>query len=197
MIARPSDQYVVPLVLKKVREIFGSTPATLLDAGCGEGYAANQLRQAGFAVKAFDASEQSIETARARYPDVSYEVRSVYDDLASVYGSKLDGVVSLEVVEHLYYPRRLFEESFKVLRPGGWLILSTPYHGYFKNLALSLVDGWDRHFDVTWDGGHVKFFSDAALATMAAGTGFHRPKFFGVGRAPYLWKSTILVVQKP
>ena len=169
----------------------------LLDIGCGDGYAANQFRQAGYAVRAFDASEDDIKLARSRYPGLSYEVRSVYDDtLASVYGSETDCVTSLEVVEHLYYPRRLFEQSYRLLRKGGWLILTTPYHGYLKNLALSVTNGWDNHFKVDWDGGHIKFFSNAALAKMAEEAGFHHPKFFGVGRIPFLWKSTILIVQK-
>ena len=36
-------------------------------------------------------------------------------------------------------PCRLFERAGETLRPGGSLLLTTPYHGYFKNLALAVT----------------------------------------------------------
>ena len=55
-------------------------------------------------------------------------------------------VISLVVAEHLFYPRKLLEQSYQVVKPGGCIIFSTPYHGYLKNLAISVVNGWDKHF---------------------------------------------------
>jgi 2-polyprenyl-3-methyl-5-hydroxy-6-metoxy-1,4-benzoquinol methylase len=195
MISRPSDQYVVPAILKEIKNTFKSG-AEILDVGCGDGYAADQFRQAGWRVRAFDVSEKNIELARGRFPGIDFTARSLYDDLAVTYGTQQECVTALEVIEHLYYPRRLFEQSHALLRPGGWLILSTPYHGYWKNLALSLLDGWDNHFSVEWDGGHVKFFSKKTLMEMARAAGFQNLKFSGAGRLPYLWKSMILLAQK-
>jgi hypothetical protein len=83
-----------------------------------------------------------------------------------------------------------------MLKTGGHLLVSTPYHGYLKNLVLSLVNGWDRHFGVEWEGGHIKFFSRKTLAKMACGEGFKNPRFVCVGRIPGLWKSMIMVVEK-
>jgi 2-polyprenyl-3-methyl-5-hydroxy-6-metoxy-1,4-benzoquinol methylase len=111
-------------------------------------------------------------------------------------GGPVECVISLEVVEHLFYPKKLFEQSHKMLINGGALILSTPYHGYLKNLALSLTNGWDRHFSVDWDGGHIKFFSRKTLAKMAFNAGFVNVRFFPVGRFPGLWKSMIMVAEK-
>jgi hypothetical protein len=65
-----------------------------------------------------------------------------------------------------------------------------------KNLALSLTNTWDKHFDVAWDGGHVKFFSKKTLNRMAMDAGFKNLSIFGVGRFSWLWKSMILTAQK-
>lgn len=46
--------------------------------------------------------------------------------------------MALEVVEHCYYPRRLAAPLAALARPGGLVILSTPYHGYAQTLALAL-----------------------------------------------------------
>jgi len=123
---------------------------------------------------------------------------SIYDEsLLERIGGAADCVVSLEVVEHMFFPRRLFEASFRLLVAGGHLLVSTPYHGYLKNLGISLIGGWDRHFGVEVDGGHIKFFSKATIAKMAFQSGFREPRFRGVGRAPWLWKSMIMSIKKP
>ena len=105
-------------------------------------------------------------------------------------------VVSTEVIEHLFDPRSLPRFASSVLRPNGHLILSTPYHGYVKNLALSVAGRWDRHFSPLWDGGHIKFWSRATLARLVSEEGFEIVRFVGTGRVPFLWKSMVLIVRK-
>jgi 2-polyprenyl-6-hydroxyphenyl methylase/3-demethylubiquinone-9 3-methyltransferase len=78
----------------------------------------------------------------------------------------------------------------------GYLIVSTPYHGYLKNLALSLFGAWDGHHTALWHGGHIKFWSRRSLTTLLAQNGFEVVTFTGVGRLPFLWKCMILVARK-
>jgi 2-polyprenyl-3-methyl-5-hydroxy-6-metoxy-1,4-benzoquinol methylase len=190
-------EYILPAVLKEIRKLFQGKSARILDMGCGNGYVAAQIAQIGHAVVAIDASKDGIDIARAAYPEVDFRVLSLYDDnLGESIGKQVDGVIALEVVEHLFYPKQLFEQSYGLLKMGGYLILSTPYHGYLKNLATSLVNGWDRHFSVDWDGGHIKFFSKKTLAQMACNAGFKSPHSYGIGRVPGLWKSMIMVSEK-
>jgi len=193
----PHHDYLVPHVTRHVRERFRGARARVLDLGCGNGSVTASLAALGHDVMGVDISEEGIERAKKAYPHLKFAVASVYDsDLIERAGGEFDAVVSLEVIEHLYYPRRLFEQAHRLLHKGGLLVVSTPYHGYWKNLALSLVDGWDPHFGVTWDGGHIKFFSVKALTVMAGEAGFLHIRWQGVGRLPWLWKSTILVAEK-
>ena len=187
---------VVRLIKKKSNE--SGRPLRILDLGCGNGSAAAQLSSLGHSVLAVDVSPDGVEIARAAYPHVRFEVASVYGEgLADAVGhGDFDCVVSLDVVEHLFYPKRLFQQSHALLRKGGLLVVSTPYHGYWKNLAISLLNGWDRHFSVEQDGGHIKFFSKETLTQTARSTGFHNPRFTCVGRLPWLWKSMILAAEK-
>jgi SAM-dependent methyltransferase len=66
-------------------------------------------------------------------------------------------VVSSKVIEHLFRPQLFLRNAVLILRPGGSVILTTPYHGYLKNVALSLFDKWDKHFSVDHEGGHINF----------------------------------------
>jgi 2-polyprenyl-3-methyl-5-hydroxy-6-metoxy-1,4-benzoquinol methylase len=168
---------------------------SILDIGCGNGFLAAELAKCGFRVSGIDASRDGVMLARRAYPDIRFEVASVYDDL-SFLGTKWDAVVSTEVIEHLYYPRKLLQGARRVLKPGGVLVLSTPYHGYVKNLALSVFDKWDEHHDVFWDGGHIKFFSQQSLSRMLLEEGFSSIEFCNAGRVRWLWKSMVCIACK-
>jgi 2-polyprenyl-3-methyl-5-hydroxy-6-metoxy-1,4-benzoquinol methylase len=191
-----AHSYLVPTVLEELARRQAG-PLRLLDVGCGNGYVTARLADRGHELIGIDASEDGIAIARAAHPTVRFERASVYDErLPGVVGGSVDGVLALEVIEHLYYPRLLFQASYRALRAGGFLIVSTPYHGYLKNLAISVLNGWDRHFTVAVDGGHIKFFSKQSLARMAVECGFRNPRLIGVGRVPWIWKSMILIAEK-
>ena len=138
---------------------------------------------------------QGIGAARARYPELALETGSAYDDLATRFG-RFETIVSLEVVEHLYDPRAYARTLMDLLEPGGVAIVSTPYHGYWKNLTLALSGRLDRHFTALWDHGHIKFWSMTSLRTLLENAGFDRVTFRRVGRIPLLAKSMIAVVRK-
>ena len=184
--------YVFPAVERLMPE---GDRLTIIDVGCGNGWIAGQLAGGGHQVVGIDLALDGIELARRAHPKVRFEVASVYDDLTDIVQS-VDLVICTEVIEHLYSPQRLLENIEAVLRPGGVLILSTPYHGYLKNLALGLLGAWDRHHDIEREGGHIKFFSERVLRRMLEATGFEGVVFSNAGRLPWLWKSMVARAKK-
>ena len=77
------------------------------------------------------------------------------------------------------------------------MVLSTPYHGYLKNLALALSGRLDAHFGALRDGGHIKFFSWPTLQVLLEEAGFVDLRFRGAGRVPFLWKSMVVSARRP
>jgi len=198
--AEASHDYLQPVVLSAVRALapVRATPARVFDAGCGNGALLRKLQLTGYDVAGCDASESGVSHARRLCGEaVRVERLSVYEDLSGAFGSDWDVVVSTEVVEHLYSPRDCVRQVRALLRPGGALVLSTPYHGYLKNLALAVTGALDQHFTALWDGGHIKFWSYATLRQLLAEAGFQRFAFHGAGRLPWLWKSMVVVAHKP
>jgi 2-polyprenyl-3-methyl-5-hydroxy-6-metoxy-1,4-benzoquinol methylase len=172
--------------------MLGPPDGPILDLGCGNGAIARELLWAGYDVYGVDASETGIAQARAEWPDRFY----VHDLSRAVLPHEISAVpfttvISTEVIEHLYNPRALLRTARGVLPKGGRLIISTPYHGYLKNLALAISSKLDDHFTVLWDGGHIKFFSRRTLEQMLREIGFLPTRFFGAGRFPRLWKSML------
>jgi 2-polyprenyl-3-methyl-5-hydroxy-6-metoxy-1,4-benzoquinol methylase len=187
--AEPNDSlsYVAPKILA---ELPPKSPLQILDAGCGNGCLAGMLAEMGHEVIGVDIAEDGISLAKTHYPNVHFEVYSVYDDLRLIVPD-VDVVISSEVIEHLYFPRKFLTNIHQVIRPGGFIILTTPYHGYIKNLLLSILNQWDKHHTVDHEGGHIKFFSQKTISRMLVETGFGDIVFNNAGRAPWLWKSIV------
>lgn len=165
----------------------------ILDLGCGNGYLVNYLLSQGFNVYGTDASQKGIAIARQTNPDRFYlQDLSTGQLPAELQHLDFDTIISTEVIEHLYNPQVFIDFCKQTLPPKGELIISTPYHGYLKNLAISLFNKWDSHADPTWLGGHIKFWSKKTLSNLLTNTGFAVTDFKGCGRFPYFWKSMII-----
>ncbi len=103
-----------------------------------------------------------------------------------------DLVISVEVIEHVYDPRVFLAGARAMLRQGGRLLVTTPYHGYLKNLLIAGLGKSDSHYNPLWDGGHIKFWSKTTLSEALRECAFDDIRFAGAGRIPYFWKSMIL-----
>lgn len=173
--------------------MLGRTRGAVLDLGCGNGSIARALIAEGYDVYGVDASESGIAIANAESPGRFFVLDVSSGQLPTELAGKcFDAVISTEVIEHLYDPRAFIVFARRILASGGEFIVSTPYHGYLKNLALAVTGKFDAHFTVLWDGGHIKFFSRETLEQMLRENGFEVTAFAGAGRCPYLWKSMLL-----
>lgn len=171
-------------------------PPRVFDLGCGNGSFAARLSGRGYHVVGVDPSEDGIAAARGAYPHLRLERGSAYDNLAGRFGT-FPVVLSLEVVEHLYDPRSYARTLFSLVDRGGIAIVSTPYHGYLKNVALALAGRMDAHFTALWDHGHIKFWSVRTLTELLEEAGFSPISFQRVGRTAAFAKSMIAVAEKP
>ena len=191
----PSHAYLWPSLVRLL-ERHGQAATALFELGCGNGSTARMLSERGFSVTGVDPSASGMQAARAAYPDLDLHEGSSEDDLAARFG-QFPTLVSLEVVEHVYAPRRYLQRVDELLQPGGLAILSTPYHGYWKNLAMAVTGKMDAHFTALWDHGHIKFWSIATLTTLVNERSFDVLEIERVGRIPALAKSMVFAIRKP
>jgi len=191
-----SHQYLLPVILRNLARLrLDPNQQRIFDLGCGNGSVAGKLTEAGYDVTGIDPSEEGIAHAKVRYPALRLAKGSAYDDLASQYG-QFPVVVSLEVVEHVYFPRIYAATLYDLVEPGGLAIVSTPYHGYWKNLVLAVTGKMDDHFTALLDHGHIKFWSFRTLRALLEEAGFKEVTFERAGRVPILAKSMIAIGKK-
>jgi 2-polyprenyl-6-hydroxyphenyl methylase/3-demethylubiquinone-9 3-methyltransferase len=189
--------YLLPTVFEVLAGVaHRESGLKVFDLCCGNGSTAHALVQAGYRVVGVDPSETGIAQARRNFPHLALEVGSTEIDLAATYGH-FAVVLSLEVVEHVFAPREYAQRVFDLLESGGFAVISTPYHGYLKNVALAVSGKMDAHFTALWDYGHIKFRSIKTLEQLLRETGFEDIKFHRVGRLPPMVKSMIAVARKP
>lgn len=187
---------LLPVLLKILNTNNNSLNKNIFDLGCGNGSVANFLSKYNWQVTGVDSSTDGIEKAKKAYPNIKIEKGSAYENLSKKYG-QFPILISLEVIEHLYAPRLYVKTVFDLLIPGGLAIISTPYHGYWKNLVLATLGKLDNHFHALWDHGHIKFWSKKTLSKLLLEAGFIDIKFINVGRLPFIAKSMIAIARKP
>ena len=137
--------------------------AVVLEAGSGEGYGAELLRDAGARlVVALEYDDASARHAHSAYPRVATTRANLAELPASP--NSADVVVSLQVVEHLWDLRGFLRGCHSVLRPGGLLIVSTPHRPVFSP-GLGRGEKPMNPF-------HVEEFDAVQLADMLTAAGF-------------------------
>jgi SAM-dependent methyltransferase len=187
-----SHPYLLPLVAEICRK---HATQNLLDIGTGNGSALPFWKRQGWRVSAMEPDAEGFGFAN-QVPGVDVRMLGVGGALPADWAGAFDTAVCLEVVEHLFDPHQLVETAAGALKPGGIAIISTPYHGFLKNLALSLANKWDFHHHPLRVGGHIKFWSKRTLASLFEEGPFRALEFHGAGRIPFLWKSMVVVFER-
>lgn len=167
----------------------------IIEIGSGNGNFAGYLANLNHEVTGVEPSKSGYEISIKNFKHCTFINSPIQDINPDHFQNKFDIVIAVEIIEHLLDPKSLIRISKKLLSPDGLLIITTPYHGYLKNLTLSVFNKWDCHFSVDWDGGHVKFFSRKSLSKMIENEDFKCVSWHYAGRVFPLWKSMICIAK--
>ena len=110
----------------------------VLDVGCAGGGLALQIAHRSFNVHAIDILEESIKIAKefSNRPNITYEVRDVLKQTFPP--DSFDCITFLETIEHVENPAVYLREFYRILRPSGHIVLSTPNATSLKNMFYAL-----------------------------------------------------------
>lgn len=189
---QPHHRYLVPAILRSLGPANGRS---LLDIGCGNGALTAKMAASGFRSTGMDFELTGIDQARAANAGIDFVVQDVGEPLPEELRDRFDVVVTAEVIEHLFLPRQLFARAREALTPDGVLVVTTPYHGYMKNLMIAALNQFDDHVGALGDYCHIKFFSRKTLGEMARQCGFQAVRWETAGRIPPIAASMVLTAR--
>jgi len=116
--------------LVQIRKLLGDE-LTILDLGCGDGRSVAIWSILGNAT-GIDLSTRAMEKARKLFPHLKF---SSGDATKTTFEpASFNVIISQEVLEHIEDQRAYIEECYRLLLPGGYLILTTPNKFYFDRL---------------------------------------------------------------
>jgi len=180
---------------ERIRALLSDKPGRrVLDVGCGFAHLVRALAEQGHQAHGCDISEELINYHREHSPFAEFKLSRIDEKLPYDEGA-FDVVISSEVVEHVYDVLGFLRQLARCVRPGGSLVLTTPYHGVRKIVALTLAGKFETHFDPL--GQHIRFFTPKSLSRCLSQCGLKMTRWQGLGRVPGLWKTMLVEAIKP
>jgi len=150
----------------------------ILDVGCGPGKLMRVLRERGWDTYGLDFSPVAVDYARSKHG-----LNAILGDLfeAAYKDAFFDVVLFNHSLEHMYNPVETLCESYRILKPGGLLLIYIPNAGSFE---ARLFGKWWVQWDVPR---HLFHFTKDTIARLLSKTGFRLSKIkTGVGSSFFL-----------
>lgn len=155
----------------------------VVDVGCGEGWFASALLDAGASVVGLDVAAEPLRRARERDPRLGDLRVMDADGPWPVQDASCEAVWAGETIEHVADTAGWLSQARRVLVPGGRLLLSTPDHGRLRRLwwacsQRAFADDLDPLSD------HLRFYTRSTLAGLLGEFGFQAISVRGRGGSP-------------
>lgn len=133
----------------------------LLDIGCATGYMMDVAKEKGCEVYGVELSTWACDQARRRHRNV------LNKPLAQCFfkDSFFDIVSLTDLLEHIGYPHHLFKEIKRILKPGGYILITTPDNSSWSRRIMGKK--WFQFKDE-----HVIYYNKKALSNICNLYGF-------------------------
>lgn len=146
-----SDNVAQRFLLKRFeshisRILAGIRPNSLLDAGCGEGFVLNLLKQKKIGKKhmGIDISTTALKLQKKIHPNLTCKIGNIYN--IPFRDNSFDAVICNEVLEHVEHPLRAINELRRVTKK--YMLFSVPHEPYFMTanfLRGKYLKAWGNH----------------------------------------------------
>lgn len=164
---------------------------TVLDIGCGNGLLLYQFRNRYRHLIGLEYSIQRLEQARVNLADFNFTaVGGSAESMPDIASESVDRIISADTIEHIPDVYAAASEMYRVLKPGGQLVINTPNIAFIKKRALLLLGRFPSTSqpneglgsDILFDGGHLHYFTFRSLNLVLQRAGFKITEKIGYGK---------------
>ena len=176
-----------PLRLEWINALAPVAGKRVVDIGCGGGILAEAIAKKGATVTGIDLSEKALKVAELHSLEsgvsVRYELTSA-EDLAAREAGQYDIVTCMEMLEHVPDPASTVAACARMVRPGGWVFVSTLNRNP-KSFLFAIV-GAEYVLNLLPRGTHefAKFIRPSELVTAARRAGLEQQAMIGLTYNP-------------
>jgi len=120
-----SDNPIHQRLLKAYMAAISQVKGHLLEIGCGEGRGVEVLLDQIKSYHGIDQHEELVNMLQQKFPELTFEQANI-PPLSTIESNTYDSVISFQVIEHIKDDLLFLKEIYRVLKPGGRAIISTP-----------------------------------------------------------------------
>ena len=169
----PLTQYPSKLVNYLIKRCDLKDKSKILEIGCGRGEFLNEFINQGLDGFGADISNY----AKSFCPNASITTIDLENERLPYRDNEFDVIYSKSFFEHVYYPERIFAESYRVLKPGGKIITMVPEYTYIS----------DTFYD---DYSHRTPWTKTSMELIHQVSNFKDIKVESFKQLPILWKKS-------
>ncbi len=180
-----SERRLREFISRKIPEKKG----VILDVGCGSAWVAKTFCSKGYQVVSFDISEKNTQEALKRYPSDNHA--AVAGDIFSLPFRKgsFDYIIASEIIEHVTEPDTFVKNLFVILKPGGILVVSTPYK---EKIEYSLCIHCNRP---TPHSAHLHSFDENKLTGLYKGSDLKKVEYVKFSNKALVYLHTHVILR--
>ena len=163
----------------------------ILDIGCGSGMLLYQFHKAFKQLVGLEYSEHRLKQAEINLDEHDFvAIQGSAENMAEIDSNSIDRIISADTIEHIPDVYTAASEMFRVLKPGGTLVINTPNIAFIKKRLLLLLGRFPSTSqknegigsDILFDGGHLHYFTYRSLRIVLEKAGFVMEKKIGYGK---------------
>jgi SAM-dependent methyltransferase len=193
---------------------FAGKGESVLDVGCGNAVLLYQLRQRFSRLVGLEYSGHRLDQAKLNMVGLPFTaVQGSAESMPSIPDNSIECIITADTIEHIPDVFAAAGELFRVLKPGGRMVMNTPNIASARRRLRLLMgrfpstsqpnEGFGN--EVLFDGGHLHYFTFRSLSMLLERAGFTIEQRVGYGSfgklhdlyAPLLSGGVQLIARKP
>lgn len=156
----------------------------VLDVGCGGGILSESMAATGAIVTGIDAEVEAIGTATAHARDNQLAIDYICTPIEDYDEPAFDAITCMEMLEHVQQPQTVFNHCARLLKPGGYLFVSTINRTLKAYLAAIIAAEYVLGLLPKQTHDYNKFLKPSELAEMARCAGLEMSGMRGLAYNP-------------
>lgn len=173
-----------PARLDFVQEFIDLKDKKILDVGCGGGILSESMARLGAFVTGLDVEEASIEIAKQHAKLTSVKLDYIVQNIEDFKREPFDSITCMEMLEHVVNPQIIIENCSRLLKPNGFLFLSTINRTLQAYLLIILAAEYVFNIIPKKTHEYAKFIKPSELANIARKHNFEVLKLKGLNYNP-------------